>query len=584
MAVEITDMWDSWKGAKQVREGVVAEVLQYLYATSTDETQNVENGHNHTTHRPKLTSIYDNLLANYVSGLMPSDSFFKFDAEDEKSVDKEVKVKIEAYLRTKHRQMPNKFRGQIKTLVADWLLGDCFAQVSYVNQTHTDPNTGEIKQGYQGPVVDRIKMNDIAFNPLATSFAASPKVIRSVKTLGELARDVEEHPELQYQKETFDKIVANRSAAQGVKENDLNESVQMEYDGFGNYAQYIKGHEVEILEFYGDIFDLDSGELLKNYQVTVFDRMYVARQQPVDTYNGHPMIFHASYRKRHNSQYGMGALENLLGMQYYINHLENAKADAFDDMLIPDRVVAGDVEEVVGEKGSVTYYVDSQGSVRNLAPDATVLNADFKIREIEDNMERYAGAPSEGIGIRTPGEKTKFEVGTLENNRGRFFQHNMQEFESQILEDILNAEAYISRKYLAQSQDTIRLDDETTGAKVFKKVTGADIMGNGKLLPMGARHFAKHAQLSQNLSQFQNQVLSTDPELRQHFPSIRLAKLWEELMEFERYGLVQAYGRIPEQLHAQRLVQAAQDTASQEAQVDLTEGEEPDMSVAEVPA
>jgi hypothetical protein len=583
MASEISGMWESWKGAKQIREAIIAEVHQYLAATSTDETENEANGHNHTTHRPKLTQIYDNLMANYMSGLIPNESFFRFDAEDEQSLSIETKNNVEAYLRTKHRQVPGKFKGRIKDLVADWLDGDCFAQVSYSSQSHVDPKTQEQLSGYQGPVVNRISPTNIVFNPLASSFRSTPKIIRSVKTLGELARDIEENPELGYQKETFDKIITNRSASRGVKEKDLNEAVQLTYDGFGSYAQYIRGNEVEILEFYGDIFNVDTGELLKNYCVTVFDRMYIARQQPTDTYDGHPAIFHASYRRRHNNIWGMGAIENLVGMQYYINHLENAKADAFDDMLMPDRVIAGFVDEEIGEDGQITYHVDGNGSVSNLAPDATVLNADFKINEMEAKMDRYAGAPSEGVGIRSPGEKTKFEVSTLENNRGRFFQYNMEEFETAILEDIINAEVYMARKYLAENKDTIRFDDDATGAKVFKEITRSDIMGNGKLLPTGARHFARQAQLSQNLLQFQSNILAADPSMAQHFPTEKLARLWEELLEFERYGLVVPYGRIPEQLQAQRLMQAADRSLQDEEAVDLEDEGDPGDSFTEVP-
>lgn len=585
MATEITGMWESWKGAMLVRRAIVAEVHQYLSATSTDETGNKENGHNHTTHRPKLTQIKDNLMANYMSGLIPNDSFFRFDAEDEQSITIEKKENLEAYLRTKHRQMPGKFKGRIKALVSDWIDGDCFAQVSYVTETHVDPVTQEKLVGYQGPVVDRINPNDIVFNPAATSFRKTPKIIRSVKTLGELKRDIEENPELAYQQEVFDKLIHNRTASKvdGLKEKDINEAVQLTYDGFGSYAEYIRGTEVEILDFYGDIFDLDSGTLYKNYCITVIDRMYVARQQPVDTFDGHPMIFHAGYRQRANNIWSMGALENLLGMQYYINHLENAKADAFDDMLVPDRVISGFVEEEIGENGEKTYHVDGNGSVHNLSPDASVLHADFKIAEIEEKMDRFAGAPSEGVGIRSPGEKTKFEVSTLENNRGRFFTYNMEEFETAILEDIINAEVYLGRKYLASTKDTIRIDDETTGAKVFKDISRADIMGNGKLLPTGARHFTRLAQLSQNLLQFQQTILAADPEMAQHFPSVKLARLWEELLEFERYGLVQPYGRIPEQMQAARLSQAAERQLTDEDQVDLEDEGDTGDTFTEVP-
>lgn len=584
MATEIASTWDTWKGAKNKREEIKAEVISYLHAIDTKTTENDANEHNHTTHRPKLTQIYDNLMANYMMGLIPSDSFFQFEGEDEKSVDKQLKSYIEAYLRTKHRQMPGggKFRGRIKELIADWLMGDCFARVSYITKSHQNPKTGEELPGYQGPVVYRINPNDIVFNPLAVSFKQSPKIIRSVKTLGELARDIEEHPEFNYQEEAFDKLLRDRNTAKEAKDKDMNEVVQLQYDGFGSYSDYIKGNEVEILEFYGDIYDTDNNKLLKNYCVTVFDRRYVARAEPTDTYDGYPAIFHAGYRKLYNNLYHMGALENLLGMQYYINHLENAKADAFDDMLMPDRVIAGFIEEEEGEKGEITYYVDANGSVQNLAPDAQVLHADFKIAEIEDKMERYAGAPSEGVGIRSPGEKTKFEVGVLEGNRGRFFQHNMSSFEEDILEDIINAEVQLAREYLGSTRDTIRIDDETTGAKLFKNINKHQISGNGKLLPIGARHHARQSQLSQNLLQFQQAVLTADQDMIQHFSSIKLARLWEELLEFERYGLVEPFSRIPEQLQAQRLLMSAQRTLQEEGMVDLTEDEEfPEEDVAE---
>src|SRR3546814_6463709 len=41
----------------------------------------------------------------------------------------------------------------------------------------------------------------------------------------------------------------------------------------------------------------------------------------------------------------MGPLDDLVGMQYRIDHLENAKADAFDLMIQPPLKIVGDVEE-----------------------------------------------------------------------------------------------------------------------------------------------------------------------------------------------------------------------------------------------
>jgi len=572
MATTISSFWDQWKDAKIQREQIVDEVNQYKYATSTETTENDSNGHNHTTHRPKLMQLYDNLKANYVQGLMPNDHWFEFEGEDEKSVTSKVREGIEAYLRTKHRM--SKFDIKVTELVDDWIDGDCFAQVVYVNEQHQMPDD-ELVQGYVGPRIQRIAPKDIVFNPFAIDWEHTPKIIRSVKTIGEAARDIEERPDLNYQRDVWDKIMKIRSHARGMKTEDIRKTEQASLDGFGSFAQYIIGEFVEFLDFYGDIYDLDNQVLYKNRCVTVVDRRYVIRNESVDTWNGQPLIFHASYRQRKNNLWGMGALENLLGMQYYINHLENAKADAFDDMLIPDRVITGDVdEEITGDKGEVTYYIANGGDVKNLAPDPTVLNADFKIEETERKMDEYAGAPREAVGFRTPGEKTKFEVQRLENASQRFFQHNMNEFEKNFLVDIINAEVYLSRRYLASRKETIRVADKETGAKLFKQIGKEDLTANGKLIPKGASHYARKQQLTQNLMTLESQVLNVDKELLQHFPSVRLARLWEEIMEFEEYQLVQPYGRIPEQLEMARRQQTAQDTLTQENAVNLNDSPE----------
>jgi len=43
-------------------------------------------------------------------------------------------------------------------------------------------------------------------------------------------------------------------------------------------------------------------------------------------------------------------------------------------------------------------------------------------------MEEMAGAPKEAMGIRTPGEKTRYEVQSLENRSGRIFNHKVLNF------------------------------------------------------------------------------------------------------------------------------------------------------------
>jgi hypothetical protein len=250
-------------------------------------------------------------------------------------------------------------------------------------------------------------------------------------------------------------------------------------------------------------------------------------------------------------------------MQYRINHLENARADAFDQMIDPDMVFAGDVEEIQQVGGAKHYFIAENGSISTLRPDTTVLSADLQIRELTDSMELYALAPREALGIRSPGEKTKFEVAELQNAASRSFQHKVNVFQ-EFLEDIVNAELEVSARNL-DGVDVVEITDDDYGAVEFKKITKRDITSNGRLKPIGARHFARSAQLVQNLAQLQAGPLA-DPEVAMHFSSVGLANMYQELMDITGAdSIVQPYVRVEERLQAQRLMQSAQDQAMQEA-------------------
>lgn len=45
---------------------------------------------------------------------------------------------------------------------------------------------------------------------------------------------------------------------------------------------------------------------------------------------GKTSIVHAGWRYRPDNLWAMGPLDNIVGMQYRIDHLENLKADAMD--------------------------------------------------------------------------------------------------------------------------------------------------------------------------------------------------------------------------------------------------------------
>ena len=569
LAIEISNTFTLQNGARSEWKARVEENKKFRFATSVTETTNVQNKHAHTTHTPKISQVADNLSANYMSAMFPHEDWLRFEGKNEEADQFDKKQAVLAYINTKNKL--NGFRNVIQQLIDDWILtGNAFAGVTYKQEIHEDPETGEILPGYVGPWVYRIAPEDIVFNCLGPNFESVPKIIRSLKTIGELHRDLQENPELGYSEEILDIIQKNRDMLSNTADSSIDKHIQMQFDGFGSASQYYNSGFVEILEFYGDIYDTDSNTWLKNHVITVVDRQYIIRSEPLNTWRGRPNIFHVGWRLRPDNLWAMGPLDNLIGMQYLINHLENARADAFDQMLDPDRVISGDVS--IEHKGAAQdYYVTDPsigGDVKYLAPDTTVLNADFQIQRKEAQMEEYAGAPREAMGIRTPGEKTAFEVSTLQNAASRIFQAKITYFEEQFLELIVNAEVEVARRNI-DGTDIVRVLDDDFGTAEFLKVTKQDLLANGTLIPIGARHFARQATLVQNLQQFMA-ALQQDPMLMQHFPAENLGRAWEDLLGFKKLELFQKFGRVEEELELQRLQSVAQEQLQVEQQVDTT--------------
>jgi hypothetical protein len=253
----------------------------------------------------------------------------------------------------------------------------------------------------------------------------------------------------------------------------------------------------------------------------------------------------------------MGPLENLVGMQYRIDHLENAKADAFDLGIMPPLKIKGDVEHFVYAPGA-EIHIDESGDVEELARNVQwVINADNNIALYEQRMEQYAGAPREAMGVRSPGEKTMFEVSQLMNASGRIFQEKTTSFEVEFLEKILNAMLEISRRNL-DGDDIVRVLNKDDGITEFLTITKDDITASGILRPIGARHFAAQAQLVQNLSGLANTPIWQ--QIAVHMSNKKLAELVEDVLSLNRFSLFSPHVGIFEQQEAARLGnQAAED-------------------------
>ena len=550
LAVDISSRWSSWNNARSEKVKEWKELRNYVYATDTRTTSNNKLPWSNSTTTPKLTQIADNLHANYFSALFPQKRWFRFEATDAAG---DVKIKrdiIQAYMQNKLRQ--SDFVNTTSKLINDYIqYGNCFATVDYQRKI-TEFEDGERIVNYVGPKLVRISPYDICFNPIAAEFADTPKIIRSILTLGEVQRMVETSPDKTYMEGVFNKMLGNRGAAKG-NEIDVNKSEGFVADGFSNLTDYYESDYVEILTFYGDIYDTDTGKFMNNRVITIVDRSYVLANEENPSFLGRDPIFHVGWRDRPDNLYSMGPLDNLVGMQYRIDHLENLKADVFDQIAYPVLKIRGDVEDFDFEPNARIYLGD-EGDVGYLVPDATALNADFQIQNLEAKMEMMAGAPREAMGIRSAGEKTAFEVNQLMTAAGRIFQHKTAHFERVFLEPILNAMLEVARRNM-DYEDTAKVLNEDTGLYFFTQITRDDLRSNGKIVPMGARHFAERAQRVQNLTTM-FQIKASDPSVASHLSGKEFARLLaDELGEPALFGENIA---VSEQLETQKVVTDAQ--------------------------
>jgi len=505
LARQLSGLYNNWWIQRREKELEWRELRNYLFATDTTKTTNSKLPWKNKTTLPKLTQIRDNLHANYMDALFPNDNWMKWEGYNLEDSTQKKRRAIESYLKTKIRE--SNFRETVSQLLYDYIdYGNVFAEVTYVNQVHTDPYTKEDITTYRGPKLQRISPFDIVFNPTATSFAESPKFTRYVKSLGELKK------------------------------------------------------LIEIIEFEGDVFDETKDELLEKRLITIIDRRYIIRNIENPSWLGRDSKHHVGWRTRPDNLYAMGPLDNLVGMQYRIDHLENLKADALDLTIHPPLKIKGDVEPFIWGPEQ-TIHIPEDGDVTAMPPNQAAFQVNNEIGVIIQLMEEMAGAPKEAMGFRSPGEKTAFEVQQLQNAASRIFQHKINKFEIEFLEPILNTMLEVSKRYM-DIAEVARVMDDDLGVADFLSITKEDITAKGKLRPIGARHYAARAQLIQNMLGVFNSPMGQ--MIAPHLSSKRLASMIEEYMGFEQYEFIKDNAAIFEQAETQKLVNQVQQSIQTE--------------------
>ena len=560
LARVMAGLYNSWWLQRNNKETEWRELRDYLFATDTTSTTNSTLPWKNKTTLPKLTQIRDNLHANYMDALFPNDNWMKWEGATQEDTTIKKRKAIEAYLNTKLKE--SKFREEVSLLVYDYIdYGNAFGEVQYVNDSHEDPITKEMVTTYNGPKLKRISPFDLVFNPTAGSFAKSPKFTRYVKSIGELKAELDTRPDLQYKKSAFDKALDIRNSISMFRVEDINKADAYIADGFGTLQEYYQSGMVEVLEFEGDYYDKDEDKLYKNRIITIIDRNYVIRNIENPSYIGKDTKAHVAWRKRPDNLYGMGPLDNLVGMQYRIDHLENAKADAMDLTIHPPMVIKGEVDPFTWGP-ETTIHLQEDGDITMLPPNPAAFQVNNELAALMNTMEEMAGAPKEAMGIRTPGEKTAFEVQSLQNAAGRIFQNKVNQFEVEFLEPVLNMMLETAKRNL-NLPELAKVYDDDFGVQDFLSVTKEDLTARGKIRPIGARHYAARAQLLQNILGVFNSPIGQI--IAPHISPKLLATMVEEYMGFDKFGFIKDNAALFEAAEQEKLkMQIQQDLQSQQ--------------------
>lgn len=540
--------WDSYKAPAKARW---KEVELYKYATDTLDPDMGGNAFDHSTHIPVLSTIAQDMVAIFGQTTTPHEDWFIFSPEVKESANKASRNKVIAYLKNRHRV--DDFITKKRILDSDLIdYGNSFAMVEFVDESTDD------YIGYVGPRVTRISPHDIVFNPTATSFERTPKIIESMVEIGKLA---EWRDKGIGNIEAINEILESRSSS-SLKTMTNSEKDEQYKAGFNTYDAYQASGYVQILWFYGDMYNPDTKQLLKNRKMASVDGKWLILNEKIDTPTGRPMIFKAGFIDRPDNLWSMGPLEQVVGINFQINHRENAKNDALDKLINPDRVRLGHVEEEYDEEtGQTEYLAPEGGGVQELSINPQFFQFGLEIDRAEDHARRSARLPNDIVGFRTPGEKTHGEVTALTEGAMRGFIHKAQSYE-RFLEKILEAELVLSAKNLSS---VLQVPGQVTNGVIdFLKISKEDLQVTGSLVAKGSQRFARKNQILSTLTQ-----LAATPLLQQAAPHMSgkgIAKAIEELTELYDTDIFEEFVAITEQAEAQDIANKAEQISAQNIQ------------------
>ena len=555
LATAIANKYVAWDNSRDRWYSNARETLENLYATSTHDIFSQCHDWDNSTHIPKLTQIRDMLITYYLDAMFGLPDYVDWEPYSKESVDVTTKNRLKSLI--KQILHDSDFKPTIRQLVEDYVdYGNAFATAVPYNKMLGD------KTLYSGPKAFRIDPMDIFFDPLASTFEQAPKIIRTTMTLGELMQSADQF--------TQDENLFNKALKKALKKRhqiyntiaannkDAIVDDMCHIAGFDSWSTYYASDVVELLTFYGDLYDCDTNKLHKGVRIVVMDRAYVLLEEPIADYGFGCNILKAGWRDRKDNLWSMSPLDNIKGMQYMVDFLENKRADVFNFISNPMVVTQGDAEMPEYLFPGCHIGLDTDATIQFIKPDATALQADLYIQNYLNQMEEMAGMPKEAMGFRTPGEKTAFEISQLNTAASRIFNEKVRKFEMEILEPLLTL---MLRIYSGAGSRIIQLKQVAeNGVVSFIDVDMDTLNTEGRFVATGSSTYTEKAQLAQTLMQLSNTALYSDPLVSNWFDPKKVAQTIVYATGLDKIdGILKENARVDAELN----MRSAAETATQ---------------------
>lgn len=570
LAAEVFGFWKQYNDLRQKQLQDWSDVRKYVFATDTTHTTAQTSPWRNKTTRNKLCRLYDMLITQYSRHLMPNEDFFRWYADKSAGVPDQIASAITHYMRQKVRSKFVRFKQFVAECLMDFVLnGNTAANLTYVRKFKADMVTHENKLVFQGAIPNRIMPQEIVFDPLSVSYE-STSVCQRVLT--NRANFVSNLINLPYYDDIPEETIASIVTTQ-FGNSELQEWIKQEHmseDGVA-YMNQVAAGNIEILSFYGNIYDAGREEYWADTHIVIADRVHVLYVGPYDNQLGIKDIVFTSYRKRPDNLWGQGPLENLLGLQYRIDHLENLKADSTDMMSMPVVIIRGDgIQEDFEWIPGKQWNLPTSAEVDIEYPDPKILLMNEDIMMYERAMEEYASLPRETAGFRTAGEKTAFEVDQLLNNANQPFEEKLAAFEAEFLEPLLNL-MLESNLMNATSEEFLRIFPENTlevNAALLENIKSA--VADGSIYSLGSKHYKAEQKKVQEITS----MLDIGAKVQSpHINSFAAMKAIEREIGAESEGIVDFGAAVKEQAMLQQLQNDIAMQMQQGAQTGATQGQ-----------